>query len=90
MAGADFIQAKLFITSRFKKKDWMKMVTDMGLHEKVFILAGVAPLKNLPVMAKAHEKTPSHGMDVPDDVMNRMTAAAAVKKGKRRRSIKMP
>ena len=56
------------------------MVTDMGLHEKAFILAGVAPLKSAG-MAK-HMKHNVPGMDVPDEVMNRMTAASAAKKGK--------
>jgi len=71
-AGADFIQTQF--------KEWMTMVTDMGLHEKAFILAGVAPLKSAG-MAK-HMKHNVPGMDVPDEVMNRMTAASAAKKGK--------
>ena len=78
-AGADFIQTQI-IYNVGKFKEWMKMVTDMGLHEKVFILAGVAPLKSAG-MAK-HMKHNVPGMDVPDEVMNRMTAAAALKKGK--------
>ncbi len=78
-AGADFIQTQI-IYNVPKFKDWMKMVTDMGLHEKAFILAGVAPLKSAG-MAK-HMKHNVPGMDVPDEVMNRMNAASAVKKGK--------
>ena len=62
----------------------MKMVTDMGLHEKAFILAGVAPLKSAG-MAK-HMKHNVPGMDVPDEVMNRMTAASAAKKEKKKAS----
>lgn len=79
VAGADFIQTQI-IYNVGKFKEWMKMVTDMGLHEKVFILAGVAPLKSAG-MAK-HIKYNVPGMDVPDEVMNRMTAASAAKKGK--------
>ena len=78
-AGADFIQTQIIYNVK-KFKEWMTMVTDMGLHEKAFILAGVAPLKSAG-MAK-HMKYNVPGMDVPDEVMNRMTAASAAKKGK--------
>ncbi|MBI5307588.1 MAG: methylenetetrahydrofolate reductase, partial [Planctomycetes bacterium] len=78
-AGADFIQTQIIYNVE-KFRNWMNMVTNMGLHEKVFILAGVAPLKSAG-MAK-HMKHNVPGMDVPDEVMNRMTSAAAVKKGK--------
>ena len=78
-AGADFIQTQIIYNVK-KFKEWMKMVTDMGLHEKAFILAGVAPLKSAG-MAK-HMKHNVPGMDVPDEVMDRMTAASAAKKGK--------
>jgi methylenetetrahydrofolate reductase (NADPH) len=78
-AGADFIQIQIIYNVK-KFKEWMKMVTDMGLHERAFILAGVAPLKSAG-MAK-HMKYNVPGMDVPDDVMNRITAASAAKKGK--------
>jgi methylenetetrahydrofolate reductase (NADPH) len=78
-AGADFIQTQIIYNVK-KFKEWMKMVTDMGLHERAFILAGVAPLKSAG-MAK-HMKYNVPGMDVPDEVMNRMTAATANKKGK--------
>lgn len=78
-AGADFIQTQIIYNVK-KFREWMVMVTDMGLHEKVFILAGVAPLKSAG-MAK-HMKHNVPGMDVPDEVMNRMAAASAAKKGK--------
>ncbi|WKZ16578.1 MAG: methylenetetrahydrofolate reductase [Candidatus Jettenia caeni] len=78
-AGADFIQTQIIYNVK-KFHEWMNMVADMGLHEKVFILAGVAPLKSAG-MAK-HMKHNVPGMDVPDEVMSRMTAASAAKKGK--------
>ena len=78
-AGADFIQTQIIYNVK-KFKEWMTMVTDMGLHEKAFILAGVAPLKSAG-MAK-HMKHNVPGMDGPDEVMSRMTAASAAKKGK--------
>ena len=82
-AGADFIQTQI-IYNIPKFKEWMTMVADMGLHERAFILAGVAPLKSAG-MAK-HMKYNVPGMDVPDEVMNRMTAASAAKKGKKKAS----
>ncbi|KXK29886.1 MAG: methylenetetrahydrofolate reductase [Candidatus Brocadia sinica] len=78
-AGADFIQTQIIYNIN-KFKDWMKMVTDMGLHEKAFILAGVAPLKSAGMARHMKHNVP--GMDVPDEVINRMTAASAAKKGK--------
>jgi len=78
-AGADFIQTQIIYNVK-KFKEWMTMVTDMGLHEKAFILAGVAPLKSAGMARHMKHNVP--GMDVPDEVMNRMTAASAAKKGK--------
>jgi len=52
----------------------------MDLHEKAYILAGVAPLKSKG-MAR-HMKYNVPGMDVPDEVMERMTTAAEAKRGK--------
>jgi len=71
-AGADFIQTQIvYDVNRFK--EWMKIVRDMGLHEKVFILAGVAPLKSAG-MAK-YMKSSVPGMEVPDAVIERMAKA---------------
>ena len=78
-AGTDFIQTQIIYNVK-KFKEWMTMVTDMGLHEKAFILAGVAPLKSAGMARHMKHNVP--GMDVPDEVMNRMTAASAAKKGK--------
>ena len=78
-AGADFIQTQIIYNVN-KFKEWMKMVTDMGLHEKTYILAGVAPLKSKG-MAK-HMKYNVPGMEVPDEIMERMDAAAEAKRGK--------
>ena len=44
-AGADFIQTQfVFDVERFRQ--FMRRVRDLGLHEQVFILAGVGPLKS--------------------------------------------
>jgi methylenetetrahydrofolate reductase (NADPH) len=43
-AGAQFIQTQcIFNVPKFEK--WMEMVRDLGVHEKIFILAGVTPCK---------------------------------------------
>lgn len=68
-AGADFIQTQcIYNLDRFEK--WMEMVRDRGLHEKVHILAGVTPFKSLG-MAR-YMKGKVAGMDVPDEVIDRL------------------
>jgi methylenetetrahydrofolate reductase (NADPH) len=68
-AGAEFIQTQcIYNLDKFEK--WMGMVCDRGLHEKVFILAGVTPLKSAGMARYMKTKVP--GMDVPDDVVKRM------------------
>ena len=68
-AGADFIQTQcIYNMQRFS--DFMTQARDMGLTEKVSILAGITPLKSVG-MAK-YMATKVAGMDVPEDVINRM------------------
>ena len=68
-AGADFIQTQcIYNLERFE--EWMGMVRDKGLTEKVHILGGVTPLKSAG-MAK-YMKNRVSGMDIPDDVIKRM------------------
>ncbi len=70
-AGAQFVQTQcVFNVEKFGR--WMEMVRDLGLHEKVFILAGVTPMKS-PGMAR-YMKGSVPGMDVPDDLIGRMDA----------------
>ncbi len=71
-AGADFIQTQMvFNLPRFR--EFMKQVVDLGLHEKTSILAGVGPLKT-PGMAK-HMREHVPGMDIPDEIVQRLEAA---------------
>ena len=71
-AGADFIQTQLiYDIPRFR--EFMKRVVDMGLHEKVFILAGVGPLKSVGMAKYMRDQVP--GMIVPDEYVERMEAA---------------
>ncbi len=68
-AGADFIQTQcIFNLERFET--YMKQAHDMGLTEKTKILAGVTPFKSAG-MAKYMSKNVA-GMDVPDEMINRM------------------
>jgi methylenetetrahydrofolate reductase (NADPH) len=68
-AGAEFIQTQI-IYNVDKFAEWMKRVCDMGLHEKVKILAGVAPIKSVGAARYMKAKVP--GMDVPDEVIERL------------------
>ena len=68
-AGADFIQTQI-VYNVDKFAEWMKMLRDKGLHEKVKILPSVAPIKS--VGAARYMKTRVPGMDVPDDVVARL------------------
>jgi len=71
-AGADFIQTQIiYNVERFAR--WMEAVRQRGLHKKVYILAGVAPIKS--AGAARYMKTKVPGMDVPDEVVDRMASA---------------
>jgi methylenetetrahydrofolate reductase (NADPH) len=71
-AGANFIQTQLvYDIPAFKK--YMEKVRELGLHEKTYILAGVGPLKS-PGMAR-YMKNNVPGILVPDELIDRMTAA---------------
>lgn len=68
-AGADFIQTQcIYNMDRFR--EWVKQAHDMGLTEKVHILAGVTPMKSLGMARYMKTKVP--GMDVPDWVIDRL------------------
>jgi len=71
-AGADFIQTQIIFNVP-KFKEFMKRVVDMGLHEKVYILAGVAPLKTAGAAKYMRDQVP--GMDVPNEIVERMEGA---------------
>jgi len=68
-AGADFIQTQIiFNVDKFAK--WMEAVREKGLHEKVKILAGVAPIKSIGAARYMQKKVP--GMDVPEPIIERL------------------
>lgn len=69
-AGAEFIQTQcIYNMDRFK--EWMKGVRDRGLHEKVYIMAGITPMRSVG-MAK-YMKRAVPGMDVPDALIERLS-----------------
>ena len=68
-AGVEFIQTQC-IYNLDKFELWMKQVRDRGLHEKVYILAGVTPFKSAGMAKYMKNRVP--GMDVPDEVVKRM------------------
>ena len=71
-AGADFIKTQLiYNVPRFR--EFMKRVVDLGVHEQLYILAGVGPLKTPGAAKYMRDQVP--GMDVPDEIVTRMEAA---------------
>jgi methylenetetrahydrofolate reductase (NADPH) len=71
-AGAQFIQTQLiYDMDRFR--EFMKRVVEMGLHEKVAILAGIGPLKSSGAAKYMRDKVP--GMIVTDYYVDEMTKA---------------
>jgi len=72
-AGVDFIQTQcIYDMERFK--EWMKMIRDLGVHEKVHIMAGITPLKSAG-MARYMAKNVA-GITIPDALIDRMAKAA--------------
>ncbi len=72
-AGARFIQTQCVFDIE-KLKGFMEKVRARGLHEKVHILAGVIPLKSLP-MAKYMADNVS-GVEIPDAILKRLKGVA--------------
>lgn len=82
-AGVDFIQTQL-IYNVPKFKEFMKRVVDLGAHEQVYILAGVGPLKTAGAAKYMRDQVP--GLDMPNEYVERMEAAAKGIEDKKERS----
>lgn len=68
-AGADFIQTQFcFDVPRFEA--FMASVCDLGLPERVFILAGVGPLRSARAAEWMRSNVP--GVVIPDDTIHRL------------------
>ncbi|MDL1958766.1 MAG: acetyl-CoA decarbonylase/synthase complex subunit delta [Deltaproteobacteria bacterium] len=71
-AGASFIQTQIiYNVEKFTR--FMEMVRDLGLHEKVYILAGVTPPKSVGMARYMKKFVP--GLDVTDEVIERLKGA---------------
>ena len=76
-AGADFIQTQsVFNLDRFNI--WMDEIRERGLNNKVYILAGITPLKSLKMTERMKFFVP--GVDIPDDILTRMKKTQDPKK----------
>ena len=68
--GAEFIQTQC-IYNIDKFEEWMRRVRERGLHEKVFIMAGMTPMKSAGMAKFMKNRVP--GMDVPDEIIQRLS-----------------
>jgi len=69
-AGADFIQTQcIYNLDKFEK--WMEGVRNRGLHDKIHVLAGITPMKTAGMAKYMKKRVP--GMDVPDEIIKRMS-----------------
>jgi len=76
-AGADFIQSQ-YCFDMPRLKQFMQQVRDMGLHEKVFFLVGVGPLRSDKAAEFMRTKVP--GVHIPDEVVERLRKTPKEKK----------
>ena len=68
-AGADFIQTQsVFNIGKFIK--WIDEVRSQGLDKKIWILAGITPLKSLKMTERMKFHVP--GVEIPDEIYQRM------------------
>jgi len=75
-AGADFIQTQcVFDLDKFSR--WMELVVKEGLHKKVYILAGLTPVRSH--RALKYMKNEVAGMSIPDELITRMESAEDAK-----------
>jgi methylenetetrahydrofolate reductase (NADPH) len=72
-AGAELIQTQItFDVEAFAR--WMEQVRAAGLHERVRILAGIAPVRRPSIARYLHEHVP--GISVPAPTLARLESAA--------------
>jgi methylenetetrahydrofolate reductase (NADPH) len=75
-AGADFIQTQ-YCFDLPRLRQFMSAVRDLGLHEKLFILIGVGPLRSAKAAEWMRRNVP--GVVIPDAVVDRLRGAPAGK-----------
>ncbi|MBE9470812.1 MAG: methylenetetrahydrofolate reductase [Chloroflexi bacterium] len=75
-AGADFIQTQgVFDVERFAR--YMELVRERGLHEQVYILAGIIPMKSAGMARYMRDYVA--GLTVPNELVERMEDAEDAK-----------
>jgi methylenetetrahydrofolate reductase (NADPH) len=76
-AGAQFIQTQ-FCFDVPRLEEYMRRVCDLGLHEQVYILVGVGPLRS----EKAAEfmRTQVPGVWIPDEIVDRLARTPKTRK----------
>jgi 5,10-methylenetetrahydrofolate reductase len=73
-AGADFIQTQIvYNVERFA--EYMKRAGDLGLLDRVYVLAGVTPIKSVGAARYMASQVP--GLEVPDEIVQRMVDSGA-------------
>ncbi len=70
-AGAEFIQTQC-VYNLDKFELWMKGVVERGLHEKVFIMPGITPMRSVGMAKYMARAVP--GMDVPKELIDRLSS----------------
>ncbi len=68
--GAEFIQTQC-IYNLDKFKEWIKRANDRGLTDKACIMAGMTPMKSVGMAKYMKNRVP--GMDVPDEIIARLS-----------------
>lgn len=71
-AGAQFFQTNLIFEAN-KLDQWLEQLDKRNVLDKVFILIGLAPLKNYKVAEYLHTKVP--GVSLPENILKRMEKA---------------
>ena len=75
-AGVDFVQTQcVYNLPRFK--EWMRMAREEGLTEKIYIMAGITPLKSAKMAQFMVTKVA--GMDMPEAIIKRMSTVTGPK-----------
>ena len=75
-AGVDFVQTQC-IFNMDRMRTWVKEAVEMGLTDKVYILAGITPMKSVGMARYMQLKVP--GMDVPGSIIKRLQGAGKKK-----------
>ena len=72
-AGAQFFQTNVIFDAE-RMEDWLNALAQRNILDKVYILAGITPLKSYKMALFMHQKVP--GIYVPESILKRMQNAA--------------